>query len=272
MYRIRFFSSFCDSANCKSVYERLCGPRFEIVTDDSYTHAIIINSAQPLLTIPKENVIGLAFEPPQLLFRQFSQGFIEYAQKHIGKYFIGDTSGLPAPFISQYAFMWHITPPQRTPVKNKLMSIMVSEKQYAPGHKYRHELVGAILSTNFEIDVYGRGSRFFPNDSRIKGEFTDDEPYENYQFHICIENFQNPDYTSEKYTNALLWGTTPIYWGAKNTLFPESTIVLSGDIIKDIMLIRDILHNPEKYRKTIDQNAVRKKISLLHNIDSIFSH
>ena len=52
-YRIRIFSAFCDSENCKSVYERLCqtdlmpnyGADKDIyITDgDDYTHAILMN-------------------------------------------------------------------------------------------------------------------------------------------------------------------------------------------------------------------------------------
>jgi hypothetical protein len=79
-YRIRFFSSFCDSDNCKNVYERLCevdlldnyGPDKEIyiTTGDDYTHAIIMNTTTPHIIqgIPKENVIGIAFEPPDIFF------------------------------------------------------------------------------------------------------------------------------------------------------------------------------------------------------------
>jgi glycosyltransferase involved in cell wall biosynthesis len=277
--RIRIFSSFGVSDNCKAIYERLCeienfadyGPdkRVFIVNDDSYTHAVILNTAQPALRIPKENVIGFAFEPP--VFLQLNQSFVTYARNHIGKYYIGDSTGLPPPFISGYCYQWHITPPKREPVKNKLMSIMVSEKQNAPGHKYRHQLVKAILSTNYNIDIYGRGCRLYNQmDPRIKGEFTDDEPYENYMFHICIENFSLPNYTSEKYTNTLLWSTVPIYWGATNIIFPEETIRLSGDIIKDITLIRNIIREPESFQRKIQQDKVKSTINFLQNVANLY--
>jgi len=291
MYRIRFFSSFCDSINCKSVFERLCetdkmdnyGPNKQIyiVTDESYTHAIIINTTTTTLQIPKENVIGLAFEPPAFL--SFDYSFLTYAQKHISKYFIGDSSQtyssfistsftpLFSPFINKYAFMWHITPPAIIPIKNNIMSIMVSQKTQAPGHLYRHKLVEAILESDLDVHIYGRGCKLYSNDSRLKGEFTDNEPYETYKFHICIENFSLPDYTSEKYTNSVLWGTTPIYWGAKNPLFPEYTIQLSGDVIQDMMMVRDICMEPEKYRRNISQEIVRPKLNLLKNLHDIFS-
>jgi len=277
-YRIRIFSAFCDSTNCKSVYERLCQtdlmPNYGadkdiyITDDENYTHAILMNCPIVDLNIPKKNVAGIAFEPPQFL--KVNNEFSQYAEKHVGRYLIGDSAGLPKEFINKYAFMWHLTPPRREPVKDRLMSIMVSQKTEAPGHLYRHELVRAILETDLDIHIYGRGSQFYNGDPRVKGEFNDDEPYEQYHFHICIENFQTEAYTSEKYTNAVLWGTTPIYWGARTTLFPENTIVLSGDIIKDIILIRDIVNNPAQYKREFNQTVVRSRLNLLKNLDEIF--
>jgi len=77
-YRIRIFSSFGESANCKGIYERLCeadlidnyGPEKEIyiTNDDDYTHVILMNTAMPTnLKVSKDRVVGLAFEPPVFL-------------------------------------------------------------------------------------------------------------------------------------------------------------------------------------------------------------
>lgn len=269
----------------------------KIMNDDNYTHAIIMNTAMPNLTIPKENVIGLAFEPPIFLSRDPAfTDFIHYSMSNISKYFIGSNDGLPANFIEHYSYMWHITPPRTLSRKDKLMSIMVSEKKHAPGHIFRHTLVKEILRSNLNIDIYGRGCRYYTGDSRLKNDFHDNEPYENYQ---------TPCYTSEKYTNLVLWGTTPIYWGATNidAVFPEITINLSGDSMKDINLtpfliqnapppsgavmsvvgdtdralkmrnrcITDIIYHPNKYRTIFSQTEIRPKINILKNLDNIFS-
>jgi len=282
MYRIRFFSSFCDSANCKSVYERLCqvdkmdnyGPDKEIYIvgdNEPFTHAILMNTAMPELSIPKKNVIGLAFEPPQFLLNSNSGSFIEYVKNNVSKYFIGNSQGLPDVFIEKYSYMWHITPPRTIPQKNSLCSIMVSDKTQAPGHEYRHTFVREILKSNLPIDIYGRGCRYYSNDARLKGEFTNNEPYESYHFHICIENFQTYSYTSEKYTNALLWQTTPIYWGAIYPLFPDLTVKLSGNISEDMTLITNIINTPDKYKKYFSNDEILAKINLLKNLDTIFS-
>ena len=282
MYRIRIFSSFCDSNNCKSVYERLCevdkmnnyGQDKEIYIvgeGEPFTHAFLMNTAMPSLSIPKENVIGLAFEPPQFLLDNRSSSFIEYVKNNVSKYFIGSSTGLPSNFIERYSYMWHITPPRNLSQKTEWISIMVSDKNQAPGHIYRHQLVQAILQTRYPIDIYGRGCKYYSGDRRLKGEFTNDEPYEKYHFHICIENFQTETYTSEKYTNAILWGTTPIYWGAKNPLFPNITIGLSGNLTNDIALLANIMYQPIKYKRYFSQDDIRPQINLLKNLDSIFS-
>jgi hypothetical protein len=248
-----------------------------------------------LKDIPKKNVIGFAFEPP--MFLNLSIEFIQYAEKYIDKYFIGDKYDLPLPFIEHFAYMWHMTPLTYLPIKNKTMSIMVSQKNMAPGHKYRHLLVQRILSMNLPIDIYGRGCELYNNykttapleknnefnfesmlnatkrDPRLKGKFDNIELYENYDFHICIENFKTAEYFSEKIMDPLLCGTTPIYWGCKNidNYFPGYTIELSGLIDSDIFLLTDILRSPEKFKKTIDVDFVKDKINLLKNLDTLFS-
>jgi len=282
-YRIKFFSDFCDSEHCKNVFEDICqvdlldnyGPDKEIyiTNDDDYTHVILWNTAMPQnIKVPKQNVIGLAFEPPIYLNRLFKD-FIKYAEKQISKYFIGSNEGLSSDiFIQDYAFISHITPPRMQFNKHKHMSIMVSQKVYASGHKYRHQLVQSILKTNLPIDIYGRGCRYYYGDDRLKGEFKDNEPYESYDFHICIENNQTPAYVSEKYLNSILYGTTPVYWGATNieSFFPNITISLSGNLEKDIYLLFDIMYNPNKYKKSISQDEIRPKMNLLKNLDKIF--
>jgi len=286
-YKIKFFSNFCDSKHLKNVFEDICQvSKMEnygedkdiwITTADDYSHVIILNSAMPILTIPKSNVVGLAYEPPQ--FNQLlglTYQFIDYAQKHIGKYFTGNKHTLPDPFIENFAYMSYITPLQYIPLKTKHMSIMVSQKNIAPGHKYRHQIVQQILKTNLPIDIYGRGAVFYNNlnDSRVKGVFNEYEPYESYDFHICIENFQTNCYISEKLMNPLLCGTTPIYWGASHAgkyVYDERLISLSGNITEDMQLIENICKSPEKYKQKIDPVEIHDKINILKHLDILFT-
>jgi len=286
--RIKFFSSFCDSAHCKEKFEALCeshlidyygkDKKIYFTSNDDYTHVIIINTAMPNLNIPKENVIGFAFEPPHFL--GITTQFIEYAQRHIGKYFIGQTMGLPSPpFIEDYSYMWHIMPMTIFPPKKKFMSIMCSEKNFAPGHKYRHELVWAILNSKFPIDIYGRGTIYYSssgsiyqNDSRICGKFIEKEPFEDYEYTIAIENYQTTSYISEKLLTPLLCGTNTLYWGATNVheKFGENKDaikILTGDLNTDMLMIQKMCENRVPPVKI---NMINDKINLIKNLDTIF--
>lgn len=281
---IRVFSSFCDSRAAKEQWERInnattihgYGTDFRLTDGNDYTHAIIMNTAMPPLHIPKENVIGFAHEP--LPFLGLTPAFIEYAQRHIGKYFIGDKGNLPPVFVEGNCFLWHIQPYQNPPIKTNIMSIMISQKNFAPGHNYRHKLVQKIIRSNLPIDIYGRGCKYYTSthDPRFKGPFEEADMckmVESYQFHICIENYQTSHYFSEKIINPLLAGTTPVYLGCKNieSYFPGSQIVLSGDMDRDFELLQQICENPDGFKKSIDIDAVEKKVNMLKNIRELFA-
>jgi hypothetical protein len=131
------------------------------------------------------------------------------------------------------------------------------------------------MESKLPIDIYGRGCKFYlwMNDPRIKGEFKELEPYENYQFHISIENCSLNHYFSEKVMNPLLCNTTPIYMGCKNIeeYFPNTTILLSGEIEDDFKILKDICNNPEVYNKTIDVDKIKNRIFLLRNLDELYT-
>lgn len=284
---VRCFASWCDSNECKNIFDKICeqhiesiyGKNVTITTNDDYTHVVILNTAMPNIKpdVPLWNVIGFAHEP--ISFLGISPEFIEYAKKYIGRYYIGDKYDLPEPFMEGNCYLWYNSPLSYIPKKiNKInMSIMVSHKNYAPGHIYRHVLVQHILDQRLPIHIYGNGSELYNsisnNSKYIKGKFDKYEPYETYQFHICIENFQSNHYFSEKIINTLLCGTTPIYIGCRNinNYFPNSVIQLNGYIEKDILLLKDILKSPQKYVKNIDVEHVKNKVSLLKNIEKIYS-
>ena len=292
MYIIKIFSDFCDSTTCKknfislltaSQYLELEHTNNIVILDndsDNYTHVIILNCAMPVLRqdLPKSNVIGLACEP--LPFLNVTPTFINYAQKYIGKYFIGDKDQLPDPFIEHQGFLWHLPqPPKEIVVKNKVMSIIISKKMWAPGHRYRHSIVSAILQNNLPIDIYGRGCSLY-NEYRektgitnFKGEFLGKEPYEDYLFSICIENYESNHYFSEKISSPILQNCMPIYHGCRNikSYFRDSLITLSGNITTDMKLLVEIIQEPNKfYRKTYTPENI-KTPNLLMNIPNVFS-
>ena len=280
MYKIKIFCPFAPSKACKEVYERINfsseiefygkDKKVYITDGEDYTHAIIMNTIMPNLKIPKENVIGLAFEPIQFL--SLTPEFINYAQKHIGKYLIGDKLNLPAPFIEHFGYMWHSRPAKEITHKPNIMSIVVSTKKSAPGHKYRHYLIEQIIKLGLPIDIYGHGSTGYSYNNRIKGSFNDAEPYENYLYSICIENYQCNHYFSEKIITPLLYNCMPVYLGCKNiNSYFDDIVKLSGDINKDIVLLTKIIKNPNDYYKPTYNEKNIKTVNLIENIEKLYS-
>ena len=154
------------------------------------------------------------------------------------------------------------------------MSIMISQKKYAPGHKYRHDIVKRILQSNLPIDIYGKGCTYY-KDARIKGEFNDEAiMLESYKFHIAIENHVTNHYFSEKICSPLMLGANPIYLGCSNidAYFPEMVIKLTGNIDEDMKLIEAVCNSPDKYYKPVDLQTIDANINIIKDLieDKLF--
>lgn len=279
MIKVRCFG-LGGADNCHKVYTRVLEfldvPRYgrdiTFCDDDSYTHAVILNTEQPELRIPKSNVLGLAFEPNYYL--GLSPEFIQYAIAKIGRYYIGSAAGLPLPFMEHHGFMWYCPFPRELTLKDRPMSIIFSQKTAVPGHQYRHTLVDRILQTDLPVDIWGRGCMSLQGgDSRVRGTFTDKEPYEAYRFSVAIENFCLNDYISEKYVNCLVNGVTPLYLGARHVerYFPGMTVPLTGNIETDLAIISTVLRNPDRFQKKIDRLAVLSKMNLIDHMLEIWT-
>lgn len=236
------FADFATSSVCKAIFERHYPSNDSIqwVDNDKYTHAILLNKATPSLTVPKTHVVGFSLEPPEIL--NVDNAFVSFVTNTCDTYYIGDFlhGARGAPFALHHGFLWHISPIRNAPKPN-VMSIMVSDKKYAPGHKYRHDLVKRILQTSLPIDVWGTGCPS-GRDPRLKGTFAESEPYASYQFHVCIENYVTDSYFSEKIINCAMTRTMPVYLGARN--LPLTCIRLFGTLDDDMRLLTSLCENP----------------------------
>ena len=277
LIKIRVFSSFGSETGCVEAFIRVnellsdpeYGKRYCFVTgnDEDYTHALILNTAMPDdLRVDKSKVVGLAFEPTPFL--GLTPEFIEYARKRIGVYHIGEVGNLPSPFKEGFSYMWHLTPlAEKVKVKTRGVSMVISEKLMTDNHKYRHRLCTEILTRRLPVDIWGRGcdrySHISSSDS-VKGVFEEHEPYIDYMYTICVENFCTPHYFSEKIMNPLLCSCTPVYLGAKkiDEYFPNQVISLCGDLETDIGIIRDVCDNLVERVKKVNVKRVKRVISV----------
>jgi hypothetical protein len=64
----------------------------------------------------------------------------------------------------------------------------------------------------------------------------------------------------------------PIYVGCKNIdNYLDNVIKLSSNIDKDILLIKDILTNPNNYYKKTYSEKHIKSVNLIENIEKLYS-
>jgi hypothetical protein len=90
--------------------------------------------------------------------------------------------------------------------KSFSLSFVMSQKNWLPGHKLRHESIDIIQKKR---DY----SLFFPQSIPMEEKY---KLFENAMFHIAIENTRNVNYISEKIVDCFMSYTIPIYWGCPN--------------------------------------------------------
>lgn len=133
--------------------------------------------------------------------------------------------------------------------KNKLLSMVISRKNFMPGHKLRHNISNSFKN----IDYFG------PDFINIPKTEDKTESLKNYMFQIVIESCQMDYYFTEKIIDCFATGTVPIYWGCPS--------------IKDFFDINGIItfNNIDELKniiKTLDIELYRSKTQhMLNNFD-----
>tara|TARA_B100000482_G_scaffold133659_1_gene97600 strand:+ start:240 stop:1118 length:879 start_codon:yes stop_codon:yes gene_type:complete len=107
--------------------------------------------------------------------------------------------------------------------KNKLCSIISSNKRMTSGHKLRHVIIDYLIKNNINnVDFYGGRFNNLPymqTKSYTKehsGQHVSNEKInglQSYMFSIVIENCKSDYYFTEKLIDCFLTGTVPIFWG-----------------------------------------------------------
>jgi hypothetical protein len=86
------------------------------------------------------------------------------------------------------------------------LSFVMSQKNFLPGHRMRHQYKDVISKKrNFNL--------VFPSSIPMDEKY---KLFEDTMFHIAIENTQNVNYISEKIIDCFMSYTIPIYWGCPN--------------------------------------------------------
>jgi hypothetical protein len=125
-------------------------------------------------------------------------------------------------------------------VKDRLVSMMYSNKNFASGHGLRHEIASKYSHL---VDIMGSG---------VNGTHVSKiESCKDYAFSIAIENCKEGYYFTEKIVDCFLSGVIPIYWGTdyignffkKEGFLTFNTIEELYDIIKDQQYLIDFYTN-----------------------------
>jgi hypothetical protein len=94
------------------------------------------------------------------------------------------------------------------PEKTRELSVVCSAKDGTDGQRLRLSLVERLQGHfGARLDWFGRGIR------PIEDKWDAVAPY---RFHLSLENTAEPDYWSEKLSDAYLGGAFPLYWGCPN--------------------------------------------------------
>jgi len=86
------------------------------------------------------------------------------------------------------------------------LSFVMSNKNWLPGHKLRHDLKNVISKKrDYKLN--------FPPSIPMEEKY---KLFEDTMYHIAIENTKNVNYISEKIIDCFMSYTIPIYWGCPN--------------------------------------------------------
>ncbi len=165
--------------------------------------------------------------------------------------------------------------------KSLWLSCVMSTKSRAriPGYRQRLEFVGEFVRRyRTSIHVYGRGQ---PNQG-VNGAYRGPlnyaglctrRGYKPYEYSFVCENSTERGQISDRFNDAILNLTMPIYWGGKNVgdFYPEDSYY-TIDILKDpVEKLYDISRRPVTLRNLDSMREARRLILYKYNIWEVIS-
>lgn len=105
----------------------------------------------------------------------------------------------------------------------------------------RRALVTSMLASNVDVDVYGWHPEIYPKALGLPRKIDGLSPY---KFTVASENTAESNYVTEKFYDAVITDTIPIYFGAPNinNIFPEKGYFTIPDI-NDTEQVLDLLNH-----------------------------
>lgn len=134
--------------------------------------------------------------------------------------------------------------------KDRLVSIIASNKNFLSGHTLRHKTINELRS---RLDVFGTG--YTPINSKLVA-------HEDYFFSVVIENCKRDYWFTEKLIDSLITGCVPIYWGCPSIGdFFDINGIIVVDTVEEIADVLDKI-SPDYYLErfeSINKNQILAK-------------
>lgn len=159
----------------------------------------------------------------------------------------------------------------KPPVKDKVMSVITSQKNFMPDHQRRLNFINELKKRHSnQIDFYGYGGKELKDKA---------EGINSYKFHLCFENSSSNTYWTEKLMDPILGYSLPVYYGCKNieTFFEKGIIKIDlNNFQKSLIEIDNILSNSEfiyekmKADLVVNRNKILNEYNLISFTSSFF--
>ncbi len=224
-----------------------------------------------------QTALKLGFRPNQIIYikREANSALKEIDPKTVLITYQGTNHIIPAVWWIDIPFndLIELTPP----AKPKKVSSIVSACKNLQGHRDRLQFI-EHLSSLTPIDIYGRDHKSNSFNGNYKGPLVDPNRCKRkglmpYWFSVCIENVAENGYITEKFNDALLCFSLPLYFGAANasiyypkTSFYSIKTLLSHEALLDILEFINEPLNPLVLR---EMTLAREQLLFRHNIWNI---
>ena len=125
------------------------------------------------------------------------------------------------------------------PEKDKLCSMIASNKRMTSGHSFRQDVIRQFSD---RVDHYGNGFKHLQRK---------EDGLRNYYFSIVLENSRPQYYFSEKLLDCLASRTIPIYWGSDISPFFNMKGIITFNDIDELESIYKSL-TPDLYKSMLE--------------------
>jgi len=141
--------------------------------------------------------------------------------------------------------------------KTKFVSMMYSNKNFAPGHSLRYQIASDHKGL---VDIMGSGY----SGVHVKKI----ESCKDYLFSIAIENCKEDYYFTEKLLDCFLTGTVPIYWGCPSIgdYFNVNGFYTFDNLDELFLIISDRKNLEEFYLNNVDNIIQNYQLALKYKV------